>query len=248
MANINSTYFEGHYKTIWKSIIPDELTRKEVEFLISHFKLDNNSRVLDLMCGFGRHAIGLSRKGIASTAVDNLEDYYQEIKKIAETENLPLSAVKADALGFTSDEKYDLAICMGNSLNFFNRNDTLQILRNLHGMLLPGAHLLINTWSLAEIVIKNFNERYWSRIGDLKQLNEGKYLFHPTRIEWETWIISADNQIENKKGIDYVFTVAEMEKMLYESGFQLEIIYSIPGRKEFSLGDARAYIIAGKPS
>jgi cyclopropane fatty-acyl-phospholipid synthase-like methyltransferase len=242
--NINNTYFSGHYKTIWKSIIPEELTKKEVEFIQSYFDLKEGSKVIDLMCGYGRHSIGLARKGMHVTAVDNLEDYYLEIKETAQKENLSITPVHADVATFTVNDKFNLAICMGNSLNFFDREDTIRILKNLNKMLLPGAQLLINTWSLAEIVIKNFNERYWSRVGDLKQLNEGKYLFQPTRIEWETWIISPDNQIENKKGIDYIFTIAEMEKILAEAGFRMKIVYSIPGRKEFTLGDPRAYIVA----
>src|SRR5690606_11588858 len=76
------------------------------------------------------------------------------------------------------------------------------------------------------------------------QLNEGKYLFNPTRIEWETWIISPDNQTEHRRGVDFIFSVAEMRKILANSGFELKIVFSIPGRKEFTLGDQRAYLVA----
>ncbi len=244
MENINSSYFEGHYKTIWKAIIPEELTKREVEFLISHFQLNEKSKVLDLMCGYGRHALGLARKGIPVTAVDNLEDYYAEIKKATEEEKLPVNPVKADVSDFYINEKFDLAICMGNSLNFFNEEDATRILRNVHRMMKPGGKLLINTWSLAEIVIRDFKEHYWSKIGELKQLNEGKYLFNPARIEWETWIIAPGKEIENRKGVDYVFTLDEMRRLLKEAGFHLDIAYSIPGRKEFGLGEARAYLAA----
>lgn len=244
MENINSTYFEGHYKDIWKAIIPEELTRREVEFLISYFQLDDKKKVLDVMCGYGRHAIALARKGIPATAVDNLQDYFEEIKTTAEKENLPITAIKADIASFSLEEKFDLAICMGNSLNFFNEKDTIEILRNLRMMLRDNGKLLINSWSLAETVIREFKEHYWSHVGELKQLNEGKYKFNPTRIEWETWIISSDNKSEHRKGIDYIFSVAEMKKILHEAGFEMNIIYSVPGKREYALGDPRAYIIA----
>ena len=244
MENINSSYFEGNYKHIWKAIIPGDLSKKEVDFLISFFKLNEKSHVLDLMCGYGRHALELGRNGIRVTAVDNLEDYYQELKSTAEMESLPVTAVKSDALDFSSNDKYDLAICMGNSLNFFNEADTTRILTNLHKMMKPGGGLFINTWSLTEIVAKEFREHYWSHVGQLKQLNEGKYLFNPTRIEWETWIISPDNQTEHRRGVDFIFSVAEMRKILANSGFELKIVFSIPGRKEFTLGDQRAYLVA----
>ena len=113
MSNINDTFFDGHYKEIWKTLIPDELTVKEVDFMVPHFGLQPGSKVLDLMCGYGRHAIALAKKGIVVTAVDNLGDYIDEIKLVAEKDNLPLQAVKHDVITYPVDADFDLAICMG---------------------------------------------------------------------------------------------------------------------------------------
>ena len=46
MSNINDTYFDGYYKDIWRSIIPAELTVKEVDFMLSYFNLKQGSKVL----------------------------------------------------------------------------------------------------------------------------------------------------------------------------------------------------------
>jgi len=35
-----------------------------------------------------------------------------------------------------------------------------------------------------------------------------------------------------------------MEGMLNKSGFQIKEIYSIPGKKQFTVGEPRAYIVA----
>ena len=52
--------------------------------------------------------------------------------------------------------------------------------------------------------------------------------------------------MEEKEGVDYIFSIAEMETMLNKAGFNLKEIYSIPGRKKFTLGEPRAYIVAEK--
>jgi 2-polyprenyl-3-methyl-5-hydroxy-6-metoxy-1,4-benzoquinol methylase len=70
------------------------------------------------MCGYGRHAIALAKKGISVTAVDNLGDYIKEIKQVAEKENLPIRPVKSAVMDYKTDEMFDLVLCMGNSLNF----------------------------------------------------------------------------------------------------------------------------------
>jgi SAM-dependent methyltransferase len=246
MANVNDTYFEGHYKDIWRFLIPQELTPKEIDFMISHFNLDQHSKVLDLMCGYGRHSLALAEKSIAVTAVDNLQEYISEITQKSQEKNLAIKAIQTDVIGFRMVNEFDLAICMGNSLNFFNADDTKKILINACDNLKEDGRILINTWSLSEIVIPGFVQNTWSEINGMKYLQHSQYLFHPTRIEWDSYIISQDGLIEQKKAIDYIFSVAEMETILKSAGFELETIYSIPGRKIFTLGEPRAYLVAKK--
>lgn len=246
MSNVNDTFFDGYYKQIWKSIIPDELTVKEVEFILSYFNLQPGNKVLDLMCGYGRHAIALAKKGIQVTAVDNLGNYIDEIEQVATKENLSLTIEKADVITYEPSETFDLVICMGNSLNFFDAADTSKLLKNISAHLKPGGHLLINSWSIAEIAIKNFKEKSWSTIGEIKFLNDSKFLFQPNRIETESIMIASDGTTETKTGIDYIFSINEMDAMINNAGLQLKEIYSIPGRKKFSVGEPRAYLVAEK--
>jgi len=246
MSNINDTFFDGNYKKIWRTIIPEELTMKEVDFMIPYFNLVTGSRVLDLMCGYGRHATALCRKAIEVTAVDNLADYINEIKVVAEKENLPIKLFQTSVIDFKTEDRFDLTICMGNSLNFFDADDTVKILSNICSFLKTGGHLLINSWSIAEIVVKNFKEKSWSQVGDLKFLTDSKLLFCPTRIETESIIISQDGKTEIKQGIDYIFSLNEMATMLKMAGLALKEVYSIPGRKKFTVGDPRAYLVAEK--
>ena len=135
---------------------------------------------------------------------------------------------------------------MGNSLNFFNADDTALILSKISSFLKSGGHLLINTWSLAEIAIKQFKDKSWSYVGEMKFLTDSKFLFLPTRIETEHLIITPDGKTETKSAVDYIFSIAEMETMLNKAGLTMKEIYSIPGKKKFTLGEPRAYIIAEK--
>ncbi|MBS1918940.1 MAG: class I SAM-dependent methyltransferase [Bacteroidetes bacterium] len=244
--NVNDIYFDGYYKEIWRAFIPSELTAKESDFMAQYFNLTSESRVLDLMCGYGRHALALSKKGIHVTAVDNLSDYIIEIKKNAEQEQLPLTAIRADIIRYEPEGQYDLAICMGNSFNFFEAYHAQNIITMVAAHLKPGGHFLINTWTLAEIVIKYFKDRYWSEINGIKFLTESKFLFHPTRMETESIMIAQDGKTETKTGVDYIYSLSEMEVMLKNAGLTLEATYTVPGKKHFSLGDARAYLIARK--
>jgi 2-polyprenyl-3-methyl-5-hydroxy-6-metoxy-1,4-benzoquinol methylase len=246
MENINNSYFDGYYKDIWRNLIPNELTVKETDFMLQYFNLQPGNKVLDMMCGYGRHAISLAKKGVSVTAVDNLDEYISEINETAAKDNLPIKAYNADVVKFEAEEIFDLALCMGNSLCFFDRNDTLKILKMIASHLKTGGHFFINTWTLAEIAFNGFREKAWSNLGDLKFITESKYLLQPSRIETEHLILAPDGKTETKKAVDYIYSIAEMSSLLEEAGFSMNEVYSIPGRKKFTLGDPRAYIVAEK--
>jgi hypothetical protein len=46
--------------------------------------------------------------------------------------------------------------------------------------------------------------------------------------------------------VDYIFSINELESMMGRAGLRLKEIYSIPGRKKFTLGEPRAYLVAQK--
>jgi SAM-dependent methyltransferase len=245
MENVNNSYFDGYYKDIWKSIIPSDLTVKETEFIIEYFNLAPGKKVLDLMCGYGRHAIALASKGIEVTAVDNLSDYITEIKETAVGNQLPINAINSDVMQFTTEAKFDLVICMGNSFNFFSPEESENLLQKIYSLLNEKGQLFIHTWSIAEIAIPQFKERSWAEINGLKYLTSSKYLFSPTRVETETVMIGPKGT-ENKIAIDYIFSFSELAALLKKSGFCVKETYSIPGKKTFRLGDPRAYIVINK--
>ncbi len=245
-TNINNSFFEGSYKHVWKGIIPPALTEAEVDFIQEIAALKDNSRVLDIMCGYGRHALELARRGVNVSAVDNLQDYIDEIKSKAGEEDLPINATQADVLHAKFDGVYDAAICMGNSFAFFNQEDSVTILKNISAHLKPAGVFIINSWMVAEIAIKHFKERDWHYAGHYKCLLEYRYCFHPSRIESEQTIIAPDGTVETVKGIDYIFTLDELEKMFREAGLRTKDIFSTPRKKKFKVGDGIIYIVAEK--
>ena len=244
--NVNNSFFDGHYKDIWRHVFPEKTTQAEVDFIVEEANLQPGNHILDIMCGYGRHCLELANRGINVTAVDNLPDYINEVKEKAATKHLPVETICTDVVEMQIDQEFDAAICMGNSLQFFNEEDSIRILTNISAHLKPGGKFFINTWSLAEIAVKNFKDKSWSRIGELLFLIESKFLFHPTRIETSSVIITEKGDREEKKGIDFIYSISELESMLNKTGFQLKETYSIPGKKQFTVGEPRAYLVAEK--
>lgn len=243
-SNPNSSFFNSSYKHAWKSIMPQGLSEAEADLVAE--LAGSEGKVLDLMCGHGRHALALARRGFRVTAIDNLPHYIEEIRNTAAAEGLPIEAILADALLADPGPGYNIAICMGNSFAFFNREEAVQVLKMFANSLVKGGVLLINSWMIAEIAIRHFRERDWHYAGSYKCVLEYRYCFHPSRIESEQTIISEDGQVEVLKGVDYIFTLDEMEEMFKEAGLKTKHMYSTPRKKQFRLGDGQIYLVAEK--
>jgi cyclopropane fatty-acyl-phospholipid synthase-like methyltransferase len=246
LANINDTFFEGIYKEVWKKLIPPGLSEAECELIQDVAQLKAGDKVLDLMCGYGRHALELARRGFHLTAIDNSADYISEIKSIAQEEALPVEAFTSSALTMQVQHQYTAAICMGNSFAFFNREDAVKLLKRIANHLSNDGVLVINSWMIAEIAIKHYREKEWYEVDQYKYILDYRFHFHPSRIESEHTIISAKGQVEVIHGIDYIFTLSEMEAMFNEAGLKTKALFSTPKKRPFRMGDNRVYIIVQK--
>ena len=75
------------YKTIWtldiklQSWVED--TAAQVDFLLRHLQLPRGARILDLACGFGRHALLLAQQGFSVVGADITTDYVADAQKSA---------------------------------------------------------------------------------------------------------------------------------------------------------------------
>jgi cyclopropane fatty-acyl-phospholipid synthase-like methyltransferase len=245
-TNVNDTFFDGIYKDVWRGLIHPGISEAECDFLKDVAHLEKGDNVLDLMCGYGRHALELARRGFPVTAIDNSADYIKEINAVSQTESLPVEAFAAGALQVELLKQYSAAICMGNSFAFFNREDATTLLKKIASCLIQQGTLLINSWMIAEIAIRHFREKDWYALDGFKYLLSNKFCFQPGRIESEHTIISEKGQVEIIYGIDYIFTLSELESMFKEAGLKTKGLYSTPRKKPFRIGDSTIYIVAEK--
>ncbi len=245
-TNINDRFFEGHYKEVWRKLIPAGLSEVECSFIEEVANLQRDDKVLDLMCGYGRHSLELGRRGYQVTAIDNLQAYVDEINMVASAEGIPVSAATSGALEVELEQTYKAALCMGNSFAFFNREDATALLQKISNHLTADGVFILNTWMIAEIAIRHFQEKEWYTVDDYKYMLDYKFHFSPSRIESEHTLLAADGTVEVIQGVDYIFTLQELEFMLAEAGLQLKAVYSTPRKKPFRMGDNKAYLVIVK--
>lgn len=141
-------FFDGHAPVYMDNPFTRN-TLQEVDFIIEELRLPPGSRILDIGCGTGRHAIELARRGYQITGVDISSGMLAEAEKAAGKANVEVVWIHADAKKFTSTSLFDAAICLCEGAFCLLATDDdpfehdLSILRNIHAALKPGARFIL---------------------------------------------------------------------------------------------------------
>lgn len=87
-----------------------ENTEHEVAFLVRALGLTGNERVLDLACGFGRHALALARRGCSVVGLDITEAYVDDATENAKRESLDARFLCADIRDADFRDEFDVVL------------------------------------------------------------------------------------------------------------------------------------------
>lgn len=125
-------WFHSWFDSQYYHILYKERDDKEAELfldnLIAYLKLPLKSKVLDIACGKGRHAIYLNKKGYIVTGIDLSK---QSIDYCKEFENSHLDFHVHDMRNTFRTNSYDAALNLFTSFGYFeNENDNLLALQS----------------------------------------------------------------------------------------------------------------------
>ena len=158
------TLFNSLYLKTDADLLDDvELTRKEVDLIVSILGLAPEDKILDLCCGQDRHVIELARRGLSNVEVYDRSQYLIRKARIrAQRENLQVRFREGDArkLPYPCDA-FDVVTILGNSFGYFDSTfDDRKVIEEIFRVLKPGGKVFIDT-SDGDYTKKNFQPRSW---------------------------------------------------------------------------------------
>lgn len=119
-----------------------EDTENQVDFLIRTMGLTGKERILDLACGYGRHALSFARKGFTVVGVDYTDVYIEDAKANAAAEGL-LNAefILSDIRDVRFSEAFDVVLSLADGAIGYLKTDAenLKIFDVIARALKPGG-------------------------------------------------------------------------------------------------------------
>ena len=242
------------WKTLFNSPIYFELyaaedTKKAVEQVrdVLHLLgLRPPARVLDVPCGYGRHAIELARRGFTVTGVDASEVQLGRAREQAAAAGVTVDFREQDARRLEFEGAFDLAINMFLSFGYFETDaEHLAMLSGIARALRPGGRFLIQLWN-REYEIRYFDQYQVDRSGDVMEVEEWEFDHLGGRLNWKNTAFFPDGRRESWWHSIRAYTVVEMRELLERAGLKVDAVYGGLGGEPYSIESEESVFVASR--
>jgi len=251
-SNWYEDFFHGVPLDLWRIAIPPEHTKAEADFLVKALQCPKGSHLLDVPCGNGRLSFELARRGFRVTGVDISEEFIEEARELAGKDQPPATAGGSDLEFILGDMRriegesiYDGAYCFGNSFGFLEYADMESFLSGVARALNPGARFVIETGMAAESILPKFETESSHQIGNIHVIIREQYLADESCVDSE-YIFERDGKTESRKAKHWIYTVAEIRRMLERAGFAFRQSLGSLDCGPFAVGSGDLFVIADR--
>lgn len=238
-------FFDDDYLRIYRPQFKAERTEAETRFIAASLSAPAGGEVLDLACGFGRHAIGMAQRGHRVTGVDFSARYLEIAATDAAEAGVKVTWRQGDMRQLGDVRAYDAVYSYFTSFGYFSDDENEQVLAEVARAIRPGGRFLLEMAN-RDHLLTHPEQRTW------KQREDGALLMEETTVELEgSRIVARQLLIDPQGGTqvtkDYslrTYTCAELSALLRRHGFDVCAVSGGADGEPYSLDSRRLAIVA----
>jgi SAM-dependent methyltransferase len=235
-----------------------EATPEQVALIERELGLGAGSRVLDVPCGTGRHAVALAARGHRVTCVDLSADYLAVTRRRAEEIGVEVEAVRGDMRDLEGLPRgsFDAVVNMYTSFGYFDRDeDNLRAVAAMAGVLRPGGRLLIDVvnrdWFVRNFFPSEFAQGETFTVRDFEEV-DGAVVVHENVFDPRTsrlrWTCRPAGTAQEHVVVDYrMYSLHELLALLRAGGLAPVRTLGDYDAKPYSLFSPRLLCVAERP-
>ncbi len=226
-----------------------EQTLREVAFIKDALSAPADGQILDVGCGYGRHAIELGQRGLRVTGIDLSLPLLIRAADESQRRALSVNFVHADMREMTFENQFDGAYNVLTSFGYFDEETNLRVACAIFKALKPGGRFLVDTIN-RDYIAADLPTRVWWEGDGCVVLEEVDFNFHTSRLAVRRSVVFQDGrQLEQDISIR-AYSLHELGKLLRQAGFRiLDVSGSLATKGRFFGATSRNIImVCEKPA
>jgi SAM-dependent methyltransferase len=136
--------FDDRYLVYYEDALLRGATADEIDFIERALALDPGSSILDLGCGFGRHAIPLALRGFRVTGADLSESLLRAARSMATELGAEVEWVRHDLRQPIGPGPFDACVCLYTVFGYFSDEENARVLGRVRDALRPDGLFLLD--------------------------------------------------------------------------------------------------------
>ncbi|MGZ8648363.1 MAG: class I SAM-dependent methyltransferase [Solirubrobacteraceae bacterium] len=213
------SFFTEFYLRAYAGAAQDEQAGEQALAAVRLAGAPEGGDVLDVPCGFGRHAVPLGAAGYRAVGADRSQALLEEARRRTAGARWP-KLVRADYRDLPfADGSFDAALNLFTSLGYLGDEQDERALVEIGRVLRPGGGLVIEIMH-RDLLLDGFRERDWQLVGEGRLLFEQRTFDNASGIAQTTQtLIEGDGTRESRTFSIRVYTATELLIMLDRAGF-----------------------------
>ena len=232
---------EDYLRTL--PFLTPQATQSEAEFVIDAMGLSPGAQVLDVGCGYGRHAMELAARGFHVVGLDMSTPLLVRGGEEATRRGLEINFVRGDMRELDFDAQFDGAYCLFSTFGYFDDETNKKTVTNIARALKPGGRMMIEILN-RDYIIADLPTRVWWEGEGCVVLEEVELNYFSSRIQVNRSVVFDDGrQLEQEISVR-AYSLHEVGKLLHSAGFRvLEVSGGYHTRGRFFGNQSRHIIV-----
>lgn len=232
------------YLYFYSESLTDERSEAEVAALEQLLELDHPMTILDLACGFGRHANRLAAKGHTVTGIDLMPGFIELARQDALRRAVQVDYCQGDMRQIDFHQAFDRVCLLFTAFGYFDDDENLLVLKKVTQALKLDGLFIFDTHN-RDVFLKDFRPAFVTEKGTDLMIDRISFDTSTGRL-YNRRIVIRNGLRKDKPFTIRLYNPSEVRAILAQAGLEVYKLYGSWDGQPLSTESRRMIVVARK--